>query len=232
MVAEEAVAIAKSAEHASSLVYALISRGFIHLLQGDIDCAITVLETSRQICGANNIQVLMPLVEANLGYGYALAGRVSEAISLMERADDQSERIGRRAARALRLTWLGHANLLRREFSKARERAERALALANGAGERGYEAWAHKLLGDVIEEESPSHREALDHYASSMGVAIELAMRPLQAHIHLSLGRLHRREKQIDNAKTELSSALRCYQNMQMPIWLDATEQELSRLVQ
>jgi hypothetical protein len=73
--------------------------------------------------------------------------------------------------------------------------AQRAVALASGAGERGYEAWARKLLGDVIQEESSDPTEALDQYAASIALATELAMgsSPLQAHIHLSLGQLHRR---------------------------------------
>ena len=65
-----------------------------------------------------------------------------------------------------------------------------------------------KLLGDVPQEESSDPSEALNHYDESMALATELAMRPLQAHIHLSLGRLYRRENQIEKARTELSLAL------------------------
>ena len=105
------------------------------------------------------------------------------------------------------------------------------MALASDAGERGYEAWARKLLGDVIQEELSNPREAFNHYAASMELAKELAMRPLEAHIHLSLGRLHRRENQTEQAKTELSLAFTSYRSMEMPIWIGAAEQELSTLV-
>jgi len=105
------------------------------------------------------------------------------------------------------------------------------VALASDAGERGYEAWARKLLGDVIQEESSNPSEARDHYLASMALATELAMRPLQAHIHLSLGRLHRRENQIEKARTEVTLALKSYRGMEMPIWIGAAEQELSTLV-
>ena len=54
---------------------------------------------------------------------------------------------------------------------KAREQAQRAVALASDAGERGYEAWARKLLGDVIQEESSNPSEALSHYAREHGVS-------------------------------------------------------------
>ena len=229
--AEEAMTIAKEADHSSSLAFAHISLGFVHLVQGNFDSAIRTLETSQKICGANNIQVLMPHVGSNLGYAYALGGRVDDAIPLMEKADEQSKLIGRKAAWALRLTWLGQVSLLGRQIGKALEQAQRAVALASDAGERGYEAWARKLLGDVIQEESSQPSEALTHYAASMAIATELAMRPLQAHIHLSLGRLHRREKQIEQARTELSLALTSYSGMDMPFWTGTAEQELSTLV-
>jgi class 3 adenylate cyclase/tetratricopeptide (TPR) repeat protein len=229
--AEEAMTIAKEADHASSLAFAHISSGFIHLVQGNVDSAIGTLETCQKICSVNNIQVLMPHIGSNLAYAYALAGRVDDAIPLMEKADEQSKLSGRKAAWALRLTWLGHASLLGRQIGKAREQAQRAVALASDAGERGYEAWARELLGDVVREESSNPSEAGNHYLASMASATELAMRPLQAHIHLSLGRLYRRENQIEKARTELSLALTSYRSMEMPIGIGAAEQELSTLV-
>ena len=229
--AEEAITIAKETDHASSLAFAHISLGFIHLVQGNVDFAITTLERCQKICGANNIQVLMPHIGSNLAYAYALAGRFDDAIPLMEKADEQSKLSGRKAAWALRLTWLGHASLLGGQIGKARDQAQRAVALASAAGERGYEAWARKLLGDVTQEESSNSRESLNLYAASMALATESAMHPLQAHIHLSLGRLHRREDQLEKAKAELCVALTSYRNMEMPIWIGAAEQELSTLL-
>jgi tetratricopeptide (TPR) repeat protein len=148
----------------------------------------------------------------------------------MEKADAQSKLIGRKAAWALRLTWLGQASLLGRQIGKAREQAQRAMALARDAGERGYEAWTRKLLGDVTQEESSKPSEALNHYAASMALATELAIRPLRAHIHFSLGRLHRRENRIEKARTELSLALTSYRSMEMPFWLSKAEAALTEL--
>ncbi|TMA92389.1 MAG: hypothetical protein E6J74_20505 [Deltaproteobacteria bacterium] len=230
-IAETGIRIAEESEHAYSLAYAYCSLGFLFLVKGDLELAISALERSQKICGSSEIRVLTTQVGSNLGYAYALAGRIGDAIPLMEKAEEQSELIGRKAGWALRLTWLGHASLLERRIGAAREQGQRALALASDGGERGYQAWAHKLLGDAIQQESSNPSEALSHYASSMALATELAMRPLQAHIHLSLGRLHRRENQIEQARTELSLALTSYRCMEMPSWIGAAEQELSTLV-
>jgi class 3 adenylate cyclase/tetratricopeptide (TPR) repeat protein len=230
-IAETGIRIAEESEHPYSLAYACCSLGFLFLVKGDFELAITALERSQTICESNEIRVLTTQVGSNLGYAYALAGRVGDAIPLMEKADEQSKVIGRKAGWALRLTWLGHASLLERRIGAAREQGQRALALATDGGERGYQAWAHKLLGDVIQEESSNPSEALSHYARSMALATELAMRPLQAHLHLSLGRLHRRANQIEQARTELSLAVTSYRSIEMPNWMDAAEQELSTLV-
>jgi hypothetical protein len=56
-------------------------------------------------------------------------------------------------------------------------------------------------------------------------------MRPLQAHIHLTRGRLHRHQNQIERARTELSLALTSYRRMEMPFWINEAEQQLNTLV-
>jgi hypothetical protein len=66
--------------------------------------------------------------------------------------------------------------------------------LARERGERGHEAWAHRLLS-----ETASHRDCPDvaeveaHYATSTALALELGMRPLVAHCRFGLARLHGR---------------------------------------
>jgi tetratricopeptide (TPR) repeat protein len=166
-----------------------------------------------------------------LGYAYALAGRISDGIPLLQKANDQSEAIGRKGGWALRLTWLAHASLLQGRIGAAREHCQRALTLANEGGERGYQAWALKVLGDIAQKELADPSQAYDHYNASMNLARELAMRPLQAQIHFGLGRLHRREYQLEKARTELSLALASYRSMEMPFWINKVEQQLNTLV-
>jgi class 3 adenylate cyclase/tetratricopeptide (TPR) repeat protein len=225
------IRIAEESEHAYSLAYASCSLGFLYLVKGDLELAIISLERSEKICESSEIRVLTAQVGSNLGYAYALAGRINDGIPLLEKANEQSEAIGRKGGWALRLTWLAHASLLEGRIGAAREHCQRALALAGAGGERGYQAWALKVLGDIVQEEAAGPSEALDHYNASMKFATELAMRPLQAHIHLSRGRLHSREKQVEKARTELSLALTSYRSMEMPFWLNAAEHELSTLV-
>jgi tetratricopeptide (TPR) repeat protein len=227
---EDAIAIASASDHASSLAYARVGSGFINLLQGNVDFAISALETSYKICTSNGIDVLMPHINSSLGYSYVLVGRTEEAIPLLDKADEQSKLTGRKAGWALRLTWLGNANLLMREVAAAQSQAQRAVTLAAETGERAFEGWARKLMGDVIQEISTKPSEAASHYAASLAIGTELSMLPLKAHIHLSLGRLYARDNQNAEAKTEISLALKSYREMGMPFWIDASERELATL--
>src|SRR5262245_17596041 len=229
--AEEAMTIAKEADHAPSLAWAHVALGFTHLVQGNVDSAIRTLETCQKICGANNIQVLMPHISSNLGYAYALAGRIDDAIPLMEKADAQSKLIGRKAAWALRLTWLGHASLLGQQHGAAREQAQRAVSLARDAGERGYEAWAHKLLGDVVlRNDSTELEQPEKYYNRALGLAKELGMRPLEAHCHVGLGESYVATGKRKRAHAEFSTARDLYNGMDMTFWLMRAEAALKTL--
>jgi class 3 adenylate cyclase/tetratricopeptide (TPR) repeat protein len=229
-IAETAIRIAEESEHPYSLAYAYCSLGFLFLLKGDLDRAISALERSQKVCESSEIRVLTTQVGSNLGYAYALAGRVCDAIPLMEKADEQSEIIGRKAGWALRLTWSGHTSLLEGRVGAAKRQAERALLLASSSGERGYQAWAHKLLGDAVQRDSQDASDAVAQYDRSMSLANELTMRPLQAHVHFGLARLYCREKNINQAKAELCLALELYRSMEMYGWASAAEQELANL--
>ena len=54
-------------------------------------------------------------------------------------------------------------------------------------------------------------------------------MRPLQAHCHLGLGTLFATAGQAEQARAELSTALKMYQAMAMTFWLPETEAVLRR---
>ncbi len=84
--------------------------------------------------------------------------------------------------------------LLADKVENARACAERAVTLARGRGERGDEAWALRLLGDIASHPGrPAVATAAAHYGAAMTLASELEMRPLVAHCHRGLGRLYRR---------------------------------------
>ena len=82
--------------------------------------------------------------------------------------------------------------MLAGRLEEAHTLAERTLALARQHQERGHQAYALRLLGDIAARREPSEVEQAEaHYRQALALAEELGMRPLQAHCHRGLGVLY-----------------------------------------
>jgi len=55
-------------------------------------------------------------------------------------------------------------------------------------------------------------------------------MRPLAAHSHFCLGKLHRRTRDHEQAQRHLSTAMAMYREMGMTYWPEQAEAELRQL--
>ena len=96
--------------------------------------------------------------------------------------------------------------------------------------ERGYQAYALRLLGDIAARRDPPEDEpAVAHYQQALALADALGMRPLVAHCHRGLGTLYARRGQWEQARTELGAALDLYQAMAMTFWLPQVEAVLAQ---
>ena len=97
--------------------------------------------------------------------------------------------------------------------------------------ERGYEAYALRLLGEIAARRDPPEVEpAAIHYCQALALAEELGMRPLQAHCHLGLGTLYLKVAQREQARAALSTAIALYRAMAMPFWLPQAEAALAQV--
>ena len=110
-------------------------------------------------------------------------------------------------------------------LEEAHTLAEHALALAREHQQRGNQAYALRLLGDIAARRNPPESEpAVAHYRQALALAEELGMRPLQAHCHRGLGTLYSKTGQQEQACSELSTAITMYTSMDMTYWLPQTE--------
>jgi tetratricopeptide (TPR) repeat protein len=109
--------------------------------------------------------------------------------------------------------------------------AERALALAHTHQERGHEAYALHLLGDIAaRREPPEGGQASADYGQALTLAEELGMRPLVAHCHLGLGTLYAKTGRWEQAGSELATAIELYRAMEMTFWLPQAEAALAQV--
>ena len=221
---EEGVRIAEAADHPFSLIWAYVGIGHLSLRKGDFHRSIPVLERGCGLCQDWHIPALFPTVASTLGVAYALSGRVTEALPLLEQAASQGRR-GHWFAR------LSEAYLLAGRTEDALECAQRALGLSRDHKQRGYQAYALRLLGDVAMRcEPPDLDQAAGHYRQALALAEALAMRPLQAHCHLGLGTLYAKTGEREQARAALSAAIDLYRAMDMTFWLPQAEAALAQV--
>jgi tetratricopeptide (TPR) repeat protein len=158
-----------------------------------------------------------------LGHAYVLAGRLDEARFLLEEGTARMSVMQVRNGEAAMITVLGEACLMSGRHAEAMAHAEHALKITRERGERGAEAWALRLTGDIAAA-GADQAAAISAYRAAMDIAENFGMQPLLAHCHFGLGRLHKRAGEAEAARTHLTSALRLYRDMEMRHWLPQAE--------
>jgi len=228
---EEAVQIAETVDHAFSIIRAYLERGSLYLQKGDSPKAIPLLERGLGVCQARQILFLFPWIASALGHAYALAGRAAEALSLLEQAAERDASMRLVAHQSIRVAYLSEAYLLAGRIDDATRFARRALELSRNHKERGHEAWALRLLGEIASHPDPPDVETAEgHYRQALALATELGMRPLIAHCHLGIGKLHGRTGKRQEAQEHLATATTMYREMDMRFWLDEAGAEMKAI--
>jgi tetratricopeptide (TPR) repeat protein len=219
---EEGVRIAEAADQPYSLVAASLGLGGLYLRQGHLHRATQVLERSLELCQIWELLLFRPATASRLGYVYALSGRVAEALPLLKQAVEQAASMKRKHDQSLRISSLSETYLLAGRMDDAVQLAGRALELCREHGERGNQAYALRLLGEIAAHPDPPDADAAeDHYRQAFSLAAELGMRPLVAHCHLGLGKLSRRTGKREQAEEHLTTATTMYREMGMTYWLE-----------
>jgi class 3 adenylate cyclase/tetratricopeptide (TPR) repeat protein len=185
---EEATAIAEAEDHAYSLVIAHAGTGMLRNLEGNHEGAIGPLERGLVIARLTDIPLLFPLIAAPLGRAYALIGRTDEGLRLLQDAVQRAEDMEWAANHPIRLVWLGETYALTGDGSAGRRLGARALELARRLGERGHEAYALRLLGQIAASGTePDLEQANAYYVEGLTLAKTLGMQPLAAVLASSL---------------------------------------------
>ena len=166
-----------------------------------------------------------------MGYAYALAGRLTEAVELTEAAVAEGDSMQLLGGRSLLLAYAGEVYVLAGRLDEARQSGQRALVSATEQMERGYEGWALRLLAETALRSAPSDStHVADLARRALAIAQELGMRPLAAHAHLLLGRSLAGVGDVESARSHLSAAVGLLENMYMSRWLGPARDSLERL--
>ena len=219
--ARRALRLAESGSRPGDLIVALGSLGLIQVARGDYQASIPVLERGLALCQSWGILDWSPTLASNLATSYARQGRLTEAIALHQRAGEEEAR-ETQGTPAFGLLRLGETHALAGRLDDARACAERALGLSRAAGERGIEARALRLLGEVeAGGAAPDAEQSERHFTEALARCEAVGARPNAARCELGLGALHARMGRRERAEVHLANALRMFREMEMPYWTD-----------
>ncbi len=227
--AEEAGRLAQGPASYTQAV-ACLAPGLVRVHKGDLHRAIPPLERGLQVSQVAQVALFLPLTTSCLGLVYALSGRMAEGLPLLEQAVEQAASAAP-AWQSPGVVNLGQGYLLVGRLEDAMRLAENALELTRERKERGFEARALWLLGEITSHQDPREVEKAEaHYREAIALADELGMRPLVAHCHLGLGKLYRRTGKPDQAREHLDTAMTLYREMDMGFWLEEAQAALKEL--
>jgi tetratricopeptide (TPR) repeat protein len=231
-VANEALEIATAVHHPYSVALAHFGAGRWRALQGNFREAIPWLERSLEACRREGFYVFST-VAAFTGGAYARVGRLAEGIALLEESAEREAATGFTGHRPANLTLLADAYLVSGRLEETLRIARESLDLSRANKQRGFEAEALHLIGEIKARQDPLDKVgAEESYRQALGLAEMLGTRPLQARCHLAFGRLYRHAGELAAAEEHLYTARRMLTQMEMRFWLDEAEAELKCLEQ
>jgi len=214
----EAIRIAEPTQHAFTIGWAHFAASMLHLHRGDWEGARAPIEHWITMLRTGNVAIHLPWAIASSAWVLAQIGEASEALNRIREGEQLLEH---QAARGIvgHRGWaygaIGRACLLLGLLDEARCMADRSVE--SSQRQSGFAAHALLLLGDVT-----SHPDRFDaassaiHYKDALALAERHGMRPLVAHCHLGLSKLHRRTGKLEHAREHLTTATTMYRVLDM----------------
>jgi class 3 adenylate cyclase/tetratricopeptide (TPR) repeat protein len=210
--AADAGRIATASGHPFSVLTARFAAAMTRLLRGEPGEATRIFEPGLAMARGERLPLWIPPFATQLGVALARTARCADAVALLERVlQAPSDAI---AFTPFAAAALAEAYLLSGRIEDAAPQVERALQRARYKRERGYEAWALKLSGDVSAARDPAAGGAAEHYRAAIALARELGMRPLMAQAWLALGDLHAQAGRMAEAGAAFEQALKLLEAM------------------
>jgi DNA-binding SARP family transcriptional activator len=229
--AEDAMRMAEAARHPFALAHAYIGAVSIHIRQGDYDRAIRLFDWYQQQMASMGHGEVWPLADWYAGFACIQAGRLDEGLALLEQIREPAHAVTGGVGRSLLGAWLAEAYLLAGRPADALVLGESAVRLAHEHKERGYEAWALRVLAEIAARAEPADVATAERrYIEARTIAEQLGMRPLAARCVLGLGLLYLAARRRVPARRELMAAAEALAALGMKGYVDRAEEALTGL--
>jgi len=189
-------------------VPAYMSLGRVQYGFGDFDAAVHAYESALALYREDCHRPWYRPLSWDLALSYALNGRASDGIRVLERYDTTERTLGSSAFRDCYLVHLARVLLEAGRLDEAGRACDEALAVSRQISARGSEAATYMLLAEVaaLRSHEDDNDVAERHLRSALILAEELEMRPLVARCHQRLAWLC--ERNGDEAQRQYHSAI------------------------
>ena len=222
---------AEDARHPYSQAIAWTITGLVWRERGQLERAVPPLSRSLELCEQASLGVWQPIAAALLGATLVALDRKDDGHALLREAIRRAEALGVKAYLARWTALLGESMLARGDVAGARAVADRAIELSLAHGERGHEALAWRLIGDIAARGAVGDLTAArEAYEQALVIGDELGLRPLVARTHFNLGQLQRHLGHLEDAEEHVSRAVVMFADMGMRSWVAQSEPELKAL--
>jgi tetratricopeptide (TPR) repeat protein len=165
-----------------SLTVARYSCGFSLVNQGLVGEAVADLEEALALCRRWELSAWFRRIASCLGYAYACVSRIEEGLALLEDVIQRSRSRGVMPGHSLEVCWLAEAQLNANLLEDAEGNARSAISLARQCRERGNEARALSLLGEIELRVAPADEAAVEEtIRAAFDHAVSMGMQPVIA---------------------------------------------------
>jgi class 3 adenylate cyclase/tetratricopeptide (TPR) repeat protein len=201
--------------------YAAWTTGLLYGFMGECDQGIVACQRSLE---RSPDALTTAIALGFLGYNYLQQGNHIQAIPALEEAIRSMERFRFRQLHGWYLVWLGEAYLQDGHIEKVRDLVRQGLTITRNAKYWSAVGDAHRTLGRVAQgsgdlaDAETSFHEALDTF-SAIHSQFELAR------THLDLASLTHAQGNPHTAITHLSTAYTWFKKLQVPKYVERTEQ-------
>ena len=225
---DEALRLAEPMRHPFALAHAYIASASVHLAQGEYERALQLFDWYRRQGVSTGPDEVWPLANCYAGFASVRAGRIEDGLALLEEIRRQAYPVTGGVGRSMLGGWLAEAYLVAGRPEEAFALAAPVVRLAREHKERGYEAAALRVLGEIAaRSDPPDVATAEQRYMEARAIAEDLGMRPLAARCGAGLGLLYRSAQRPLPARRELTAAAEACRALGMKADLEQAEAAL-----
>jgi len=230
--AGDAVRMATEIEHLPSAAIAEAILGHVHVLRGDLERSVPILERASAIGLEHGFIHGVVAGAVYLAHALALLGRHDEALATLGQALERS-----RDGYLYLMMWTKYRALSAAVFlaaghdDEAKTEIENGLSLVSEHHAWAYEPTLRRLQASLLLHRDPTHLEEAVHILKDAEVrAKTMELRPLVAHCHHDLAKLYRRAGRREPAREHFNTATTMYREMDMAFWLQEAESHVRAL--